>query len=350
MMSLVIGLGVILVLVILYMIFRVGTLISVMRGPQKIGGNANKINAFLLLLFMVVALVGFFWYSYSHFDTYQIPVASEHGVITDYLFWLTMIVCVAASSVIFAAMFWITFKYQYKEGRKAVFLVDSHILELVWTGIPAVVMALLIFKGLETWNDITSPASKDAEVIELVAQQFAWTARYPGSDKQLGKFDFRLIDNTNEFGLNLAEDPNTYDDFKAQELHLPKGKEVLLKIRAKDVLHSVYLPQFRVKMDAVPGMSTHFKFVPTKSTADIRKETNNPKFNYELACAEICGKGHFSMRLLVVVDEPADYEKWKLEQESWLKQNPDYRRYVPEKYREMADIKSGLTQSGVAVN
>jgi cytochrome c oxidase subunit 2 len=133
-------------------------------------------------------------------------------------------------------------------------------------------------------------------------------------------------------------------------LLLPNGKEVLLIIWAKDVLHSVYLPHFRVKMDAVPGMSTHFKFVPTKSTADMRAETGNPNFNYELACAEICGKGHFSMRLIVVVDEPADYEKWKAGQESWLKQNPDYRKFVPEKYKEMADIKSGLTPSGVALN
>ncbi len=350
MMSLVIGLGVVLVLVILYMIFRIGTLVNVMRGPEKPGGTANQVNAFLFLVFMVVGLGGFFWYSYAHFDSYILPVASEHGVITDHLFWLTMVVCVAAFSVIFVAMFWFTFRYQYKEGRKASFLVDNHILELIWTGIPAVVMALLIFKGLETWNAITDPASKDAEVIELVAKQFDWSARYPGKDKQLGKFDFRLIDASNEFGLNLADDPNTYDDFKSQTLHLPKGKEVLIKIRAKDVLHSLYLPHFRVKMDAVPGMSTHFKFIPTKSTADMRTETGNPNFNYELACAEICGKGHFSMKFNVIVDEPADYEKWKSEQESWLKQNPDYRKYVPEKYKEMADIKSGLTPSGVAVN
>jgi cytochrome c oxidase subunit 2 len=350
MMSLVIVLGVVLVVVILYMIFRIGTLVSVMRGPEKPGGFANQVNALLLLIFMIVSLVGFFWYSFTRGKQFEIPVASEHGVITDHLFWITMIICVAASAVIFAVMFWITFKYQYKEGRKAVFVTDNHILELVWTGIPAVVMALLIFKGLETWNDITDPAKADAEVIELVAQQFAWTARYPGNDKQLGKIDFRLIDGSNEFGLNLSEDPNTFDDFKAQELHLPKGKEVLLKIRAKDVLHSVYLPHFRVKMDAVPGMQTHFKFVPTKSTADMRTETGNPNFNYELACAEICGKGHFSMRLIVVVDEPADYEKWKSDQESWLKQNPDYKKVIPEKYREMADIKSGITPNGVAVN
>lgn len=166
-MSLVIGLGVLLVAVILYMIFRISTLVSVMRGPEKPGGTANQINALLLIIFMVVSLGGFFWYSYVHFDSYQIPVASEHGVITDQLFWITMAVCVAAFAVIFVVMFWFTFKYQYKEGRKAKFVTDNHILELVWTGIPAVVMALLIFKGLETWNDITNPAKADAEVIEL---------------------------------------------------------------------------------------------------------------------------------------------------------------------------------------
>lgn len=341
-MTLVIVLGVVLVVAILYMIFRIGTLVSVMRGPDKPGGTANSINAALLLMFMAVSLGAFFWYSVKHIKDYEIPVASEHGIITDELFWITMAICVGAFSVIFVAMFWFTFKYRYKEGRKAVFLVDNHMLELVWTGVPAVVMAILIFKGLVAWTDITGPATKDAEVIELVAQQFAWTARYPGKDKQLGKIDYRLINDVNEFGLDLAKDPNTFDDFKAQTLHLPKGKEVLLKIRAKDVLHSVYLPHFRVKMDAVPGMSTHFKFVPTKTTAEMREETKNPNFNYELACAEICGKGHFSMRLIVVVDEPAEYEKWKSEQEAWLKQNKSYRKFVPDNYKELADTKAGI--------
>ncbi|NJN42771.1 MAG: cytochrome c oxidase subunit II, partial [Flammeovirgaceae bacterium] len=101
-------------------------------------------------------------------------------------------------------------------------------------------------------------------------------------------------------------------------------------------------PHFRVKMDAVPGMTTHFKFTATKSTADMRNETGNPNFNYELACTEICGKGHFSMRLLVVVDELEDYEKWKASQESWLKQNPEYLKRVPAGLRESAMIKAGI--------
>jgi len=350
MMSLVIGIGVVLVLVILYMIFRIGSLVRVMSGPEKPGGSANKINAALFLVFTVVAFALFFWYSFSHFEDCQLPVASEHGKITDQLFWITMAIVVAAFTVISIVMFWFTYKYQYKEGRKVEFLTDNHLLELTWTGIPAIVMALLIFKGLNSWQEITGPASKDAEVIELVAQQFFWTSRYPGKDNQLGKYDFRLIDASNEFGLNLQEDPNTYDDFKSGELHIPKGKEVLLKIRAKDVLHSVFLPHFRVKMDAVPGMPTQFKFVATKTTAEMRSETGNPNFNYEMACTEVCGKGHFSMKFPVVVEEQEDYDKWKAAQESWLKQNPDYLKVVPEKYKEMANLKSGIILSEVTAS
>jgi len=343
MMNLVIGLGVVLVLVILYMIFRIGNLVGVMKGPEKPGGSANRMNASMFLVFMVAGLALFFWYSFKNFDKYTLPVASEHGVVTDNLFWITMAIVVAAFSVIFIVMFWFTYKYQYKEGRRAVFLTDNHWLELTWTGIPAVVMALLIFKGLNTWTEITGPATKEAEVIELVGQQFFWTSRYPGKDNQLGKYDFRLIDASNEFGLNLIEDPNTYDDFKSGELHLPKGREVLLKIRARDVLHSVFLPHFRVKMDAVPGMPTQFKFIPTKTTEEMRAETGNPKFNYEMACTEVCGKGHFSMKFPVVVHEPEEFDRWKASQESWLKQNPDYMKYVPENYKEMAAVKSGLS-------
>jgi cytochrome c oxidase subunit 2 len=95
-------------------------------------------------------------------------------------------------------------------------------------------------------------------------------------------------------------------------------------------------------MDAVPGMLTQFKFTPTKTTQQMRDETGNPKFNYEMACAEICVRGHFSMRFPVIVDTPEDYEKWKITQVSWLKQNPDYMKYVPPELREAARIKAGI--------
>src|SRR6267142_1670321 len=342
MMSIVVGLGVVLVLAILYMIFRISSLVGLVKSEKRRVDSFNKINAFLFMVFSVGSTGGFLWYSFANFDGYTLPVASSHGKITDGLFWVTMWITVIAFIIISVAMFWFTYKYQYRKDRKAEFIPDNHTLEIIWTIVPAIVLALLIFRGLRVWNDITGPASANAEVIELIGQQFAWTARYPGvKDKELGTVNYKLIDASNEFGLDLG-DKNSFDDFKSLELHLPAGKEVLLKIRAKDVLHSVYLPHFRVKMDAVPGMITQFKFTPTKTTQQMRDDLGNPKFNYEMACAEICGKGHFSMRFAVVVDEPEVYEKWKASQESWLKQNPDYLKRVPAELREAAIIKAGL--------
>lgn len=351
MMSVIVGLGIVLVLAILYMLFRIGSLVGLVKGSSdEIDESSNNSHAYLFMLFLVAGLGVFFWYSFTFYGDYTLPVASEHGVITDHLFWVTMAVTVASFSVIFIGMFWFTFKYRYSKTRKAEFYPDNHKLELLWTVVPAIVLTLLVFRGLTVWSDITAPAGKDAEAIELVAHQFAWTVRYPGiKDKELGKHSFQMIDAMNEFGLDLS-DKNSYDDFKSLELHLPKGKEVLLNIRAKDVLHSVFLPHFRVKMDAVPGMRTYFKFTPMKTTAEMRSETGNANFNYELACTEVCGKGHFSMRLLVIVEEPEAYEKWKAAQEPWLKQNPDYLKRVPAELKEVALIKAGLPLEGSVVD
>lgn len=342
-MSSIVVLGVILIFAILYLIFRVSSLVSVAKGVDENKVSAsNGIHGTLFIVFLITSLGGFFWYSYAHFDGYTLPVASEHGEWTDTLFWITMAVIVVAFTIISIIMFVFLYKYRYQEGRKATFFPDNHYLELAWTIIPAIVLAVLIFTGLRAWNDITAPASKEAEVIELIGQQFAWTARYPGKDNELGKVNYKLIDNVgNEFGLDLS-DSKTHDDFKSLELHFPVGKEILLKIRAKDVLHSVFLPHFRVKMDAVPGMPTQFKFKATKTTQQMRDELGNQAFNYEMACTEICGRGHFSMKFPVVVDSQEDFEKWKLSQETWLKQNPDYMKNIPEALRESAMIKAGI--------
>lgn len=350
-MNWIIGLGVVLVLAILYMIFRIGNLVEVVKSKKQepFSLTWNNINAYLFMAFMLFGLIAFFWYSIANFEDYEPPVASEHGVVTDGLFWTTMWITVAAFTVIFIIMFWFTFAYRYDKDRKAAFFADNHKLEIAWTVIPAIVLALLIFKGLRAWNDITGPASKDAMVIELVGQQWLWMARYPGTkDKELGKHNYKLIDASNEFGLDLT-DKNSYDDFKSLALHIPVGKEVLLKIRAKDVLHSVFLPHFRVKMDAVPGMQTQFKFTATKTTQQMRDELNNPAFNYEMACTEICGRGHFSMKFPVVVDTEEEYAAWLAAQESWLKQNPDYLKYVPAELKEAAMIKAGIPLDHVTV-
>jgi cytochrome c oxidase subunit 2 len=229
MMSLIIFLGVILILGILFLIFRVSNLITVAKGRRdEKGGTENQVNAALFIVFMVVSLVGFFWYSFAYFEDYTLPIASEHGKWTDTLFWITMAVTVVAFSIISIIMFIFIYQYQYRADRKAKYYPDNHYLELAWTIIPAIVLTVLIFTGLSAWNDITAPASKDAEVIEIIGQQFAWTARYPGiKDGQLGKVNYKRITAVNEFGLVL-DDKNSFDDFKSLELHLPVNKEILL--------------------------------------------------------------------------------------------------------------------------
>lgn len=340
--NLAIGLGIVLLLAILYLLFRISTLLSVVKGNHtKRVTSSNKINAALFAVFLVVGFGMFFWFSYVDFDNYQLPVASEHGVDYEFMFWITMAVTGIVFVITHILLFIFPYKYQYNENRRALFFPDNNKLEIIWTAVPAVVLALLVFTGWKTWVDITKPAPADAEVVEIMGYQFAWKVRYPGKDGKLGNYDFRMIDSSNEFGMDLT-DKSSWDDFVPRTIVLPKDKPVKFEIRAKDVLHSVFVPYFRLKMDAVPGMPTTFSFVPTKTTEEMRIETGNPDFNYELACTEICGRGHFSMKFTIEVVEYDEYKKWYAEQESWLSKNPDQLDKIPDNLKELALIKTGL--------
>ena len=243
------------------------------------------------------------WYSVGEFTKYTIPAASEHGVRVDQIFWITMGVTGFIFILTHILLFYFSYRYQYSEDKKALFYPDNSKLEVVWTLVPAIVMAILVFSGWKVWTDITQKAPDDAEVVEITGYQFGWLPRYPGKDNQLGEYDYRLIDAENSSGMDFT-DRASFDDFTPMEVHVPKGKPVLFKIRARDVLHSVYIPEFRLKQDAVPGMPTRFWFTPTKSTAEMREELGDPEYNYNIFCAEVCGRGHFSMRFRLVVDEP----------------------------------------------
>lgn len=343
MMNVVLIVGGILIVAIFFGLLRISSLVNVAKkSGEKVDMTSNKINGLFMVLFLVISGAVTIWFSYAWYDDYNLPLASEHGAVTDKLFWITTAVTGFIFILTHIVLFGFSYRYQYKENYKATFLPENDVLEIIWTIVPAIVLSLLVFSGLKAWNDITSKAPADAEIIEIMGYQFAWGVRYPGMDGKLGDYNYRLIDVDNAFGVDFT-DRNAHDDFIPREIHLPKGKPVLFKIRARDVLHSVFAPHFRLKMDAVPGMPTHFWFVPTKTTEDMRKETGNPEFNYEMACTEICGRGHFAMRMLIIVDEPADYEKWKSEQEPWLAKNPDYLSKLPENIRDLAKINAGIS-------
>lgn len=342
--------GAVVLLVILLVLFRISRLVAVVSGADKKRENsANKINAGLMVAFLVLGMGAIFYYSYNYFGDYTLPVASEHGAETDRLFWITMAVTGFVFVVTSILLFVFPYVYQYKENRKAHFYPHNNKLEVIWTVIPAIVLATLIFSGLKTWTDITEAPGDDAVELEIMGYQFAWRVRYPGQDGVFGPHNYQLIDNVNEFGIDLTQQASL-DDFMPPEIHLPKGQEVNFKIRARDVLHSVFAPHFRLKMDAVPGMPTNFKFVPTKSTEEMRAELGDPEFNYEIACTEVCGQGHFSMRIVVVIDEPEEYEAWYDAQaeKTYLDLNPSEMEKVPEHLREIALMSTGVEASNAS--
>ncbi|MCU0390212.1 MAG: cytochrome c oxidase subunit II [Thermoflexibacter sp.] len=329
--------GTILLIALFALVYRILALVNIAKGAsEKRVGYSNTVNGFLFIVFFIVGFGAFFWYSAK--AQYLPPPSSEHGVVTDNLFWTTTAIITVAFVATHVLLFLAPYFFRFREDRKAHWYPDNTKLELIWTVIPGIVMAILVITGLLEWNKIMAPAPDNATELEIVGKQFNWMVRYPGKDGKIGKYDFTKIDGTNQLGMDFANDKANFDDFTPREIHLPKGKPVKLNIRARDVLHSVYMPHFRVKMDAVPGMPTTFWFTPTKSTADMRKELNNEKFNYEMACTEICGNSHFAMRMVIVVDEPEDFNKWVTEQEPWSKQNKDYISSLKLKDVNLADL------------
>lgn len=343
MLNLILLVAIILIITILVVVFRVTSLVDVVKKKKSTIPSGNTAQGIFFIAFLVLGVAGFFYYSSTEYDNYNLPITSEHGVITERLFWITMAITVFVFIVTQIFLFGFSFKYRYKEGNKAHYYPHNNKLEMIWTIVPAIVLAWLIISGLKEWSKITGPAPEGAEVVEVMGYQFAWAFRYPGKDGSLGDVDFRKIDAVNQMGLDLS-DRKGHDDFMPTQLVIPKGKPVLLKIRGRDVIHSVYNPHFRMQMNAVPGMPTQFWFVPTVSTAEMRERTGNDEFNYELVCNKICGKSHFGMKGIITVLEADEYDAWYKEQQenSWLKQNPDYLADVPEELKEAAIIAAGI--------
>ncbi|WP_420151317.1 cytochrome c oxidase subunit II [Spirosoma sp.] len=311
---------------------RMAAVVKNVNGPVEEGhiGMSNRINAVLFMIFFVVAVIGFIW-SFLYAKQFFLPeAASPHGRHTDFLFWLSMGIITVAFIVTNALLFVFAWLYQHKEGRRAAYYPENHKLELIWTVIPAVVMAVLVFTGWRAWRDIMAEAPENAQVFEIVGKQFNWIARYPGVDNnKLGSFNYKLIDNNNETGIDYT-DESSFDDFTStSELHIPVNKPILLKIRARDVLHSVFIPHLRVKMDAVPGMPTRFQFTADKTTDEMRNITGDPNFGYEIACTEVCGQGHFSMRIRLIVEDEASWLAWCKEQKPLLTATPELATRIP---------------------
>ena len=332
---------IVLIAIIVVQIGRVTELASKIRGEEDIQDMVNKRQGLLMLIFMIVFLVGTvissIYYKNWFLGYGPHESASSHGISLDYMFDITLVFTGIVFVITQILLFWYAYKYAGQRGQKALFMPHNNKVEIIWTVIPAVVMTFLVVGGLDTWNEVMADVNEDEDYLEIEATgyQFAWQIRYPGPDGKLGTRDYRQITGINPLG-QVWEDAKNLDDILPDEIVLPVGKKVRVRITARDVLHNFYLPHFRVKMDAVPGMPTYFVFTPTKTTEEYRVELSkydeyqfpmdatDPEsplyweaFEYELACAELCGNGHFSMRRLVKIVSEDEYNAWLNSQNSY---------------------------------
>jgi cytochrome c oxidase subunit 2 len=343
-------------------------------GEHDINSRDNHLNAKLMLAFMFFQFIGFIYLMFKYGWTGRGVAASVQGEETDWLLNLNFVIIIIMFFFTNFLLFYFTFKYVKKPGVSAFYYPHNNKLELIWTVVPAIVLAVIIILGLKSWNNLTSMSSEDAIRVELFSKQFDWTARYSGQDNVLGKYDYKLTTDNNELALMTSNtidssirlmvegtsgiksiqkvlnkrdtilsdsvtkvlktelsrkerllrllvqmknnhskslDKYAWDDIIQKDtLVLCKGKEYEFNFRAKDVIHSAFFLHFRAQINTVPGMTTRTKFKPIYTTEEMRKIEKNPNFNYILMCNKICGGAHYKMKMMVVVKSESEYKAW----------------------------------------
>lgn len=247
---------------------------------------------FLVLPFRVMAE--------SHLgNIYGMPVnATLNGIQTDgilnIIFWLTLFVFFAVQS------FYIYYliKYRRRPGVKAHYSHGNNKLEIIWTTLPTLVFLGLAIYSNRIWSQIHRPAPANALNIEVTGYQFAWDIRYPGASGVLARSDVTQITSGNKFGIDPT-DPHAKEDFTSSEIVVPVGKPVHVFLRSRDVIHSFYIPEFRIYQDAVPGRTIGWVWFQA-----LREG------HFQLACSQLCGKGHYNMKAPIRVVSQEEYDKW----------------------------------------
>lgn len=316
-------------LAIAYLV-RVFELASSLKGKkqEEVTESDNRMVARVFLVMMVALFIFVIWQLKTYMPLMLPEAASIHGKETDWLFNFNMIILFTVFFLTQTLLFVFAYKYYGRKNNKATYFPHNNKLEMIWTVIPAIVLAVIVIYGIKTWNTITQPADPNSTIVELYAKQFDWTARYAGKDNALGAANYKLITATNDLGMDSLSKEGMDDIIVKNEIHLPVGKEVEFKFRARDVIHSAYFPHFRAQMNCVPGMTTMFHFTPTITTAEMRTKPEvvalmakinearaargekPEEFNYILLCNKICGNSHYNMQMTIVIESQEDYDKW----------------------------------------
>lgn len=316
---------VLLFFVICTVIAVIGKIHSVYVLTRKMNGKYNplannNLQAVLFLIFLFVFLAGVY-YSYAVWGSWSWrDAATIHGKEIDTMFIITTIVTTLVLVLTHIVLLTFTFLYRMKAKRKAYYYPHNDTIERIWTIVPAIVLTILVLFGFFTWRSITNvpeELQKSAIQIEVLGEQFAWSVRYPGADGVFGERNFKLTTASNPYGIDF-DDKYSWDDIQGEHIVIPVNKSVRFHILSKDIIHSFYIPDFRVQINAVPGMTNYFQFTPTVTTEEMRDRMNDPNYDFIMLCNKICGSGHWNMGKKVVVVTEEEYLDWLSKQNKYF--------------------------------
>lgn len=215
-------------------------------------------------------------------------------LLLNVIFWLTFAVFVLTQVI----YIWYLVKYRRRPGVKAHYSHGNNFLEIVWTSIPTLIFLGLAIYSTRVWNDLHSAPPPDSVRVNISAYQFGWDMRYPGADGVLGQVDVNQISLENKFGVK-PDDEFGKDDFTSTELVIPEGKPIHVILNSRDVIHSFYVPAFRLYQDIVPGRTISWVWFEVTRSGEL-----------EIACSQLCGTGHFNMKAPIRILPPDEYQKW----------------------------------------
>jgi cytochrome c oxidase subunit 2 len=311
---------------ITFQIAKASEYVGVLKGEKKNFEHNNRINGFLMIVFLVLGLIGVYWCNELYRGKILGESASKHGEQIDTMMYITIAITGVVFVITQILLFWFAYKYQHSEKRKAMYFPHDNRLEVIWTVVPAIALTVLVGFGLFYWFRITGEAPRDSLQVEVTGKQFGWIFRYAGKDQVFGKKYYQNISDKDNNSLGLIwDDQNTHDDIVTNEMYIIKDQPVKLIINSRDVIHDVGLVYFRQKMDAVPGTPTTLWFIPKFTTDEMKKKLGNPDFEYEISCDQMCGRGHYTMRGIVKVVTKDEYTLWMAKQKS------NYAQVFPDK-------------------
>jgi cytochrome c oxidase subunit II len=228
------------------------------------------------------------------------PLASVHGQRIDSLFMAVLVVSGIAFVLVQGALGFFVARYGENGRERAAYWHDNPKAEAALLIGTAVILTILVFMGQRVWASVYFvDAPADALVVQVTGEQFQWNFHYAGPDGAFGRTDTKLISSTNNIGLDRMDPPAKDDVVTLNEMHFPTGRSVKVRLRSKDVIHSFFLPNLRIKQDAVPGMAIEVWFTPNRAGT------------YEIACAELCGLAHYRMKAALTVDDSqASFDRW----------------------------------------